>query len=166
MDLPFGRRSLLTAAGVTAGAIVLPSTVFAPAARAAVPPQVTLPERGVYDTAQAGDWTDGFLVGNGEYGAILYGAPTLERVIFNHHRFVLPNGTRGRTPPVLAGRLNGVRDKALAGNYSGASTDFTSGWSLQWTQAFHPGYELQISTPGMTIANNYARITDFRVGPS
>ena len=57
-----------------------------------------------------------------------------------------------------------MRDKALAGNYSGASTDFTSGWSLQWTQAFHPGYELQISTPGMTIANNYARITDFRAG--
>ncbi|WP_055526518.1 glycosyl hydrolase family 95 catalytic domain-containing protein, partial [Streptomyces graminilatus] len=129
-----------------------------------VPPQVTLPDRGIYDTATASSWTDGFLTGNGEYGALLYGAPALEKVIFNHQRFVLPNGTRDTAPPVISGRLDSVRDKALAGDYSGAQSTFASGWSLKWTQTYHPGYELQLSTPGMTTVNDYARITDFRTG--
>ncbi|TDB70867.1 RICIN domain-containing protein [Micromonospora sp. KC721] len=163
MALPMDRRHFVKAAALSAGA-ALPSVMVARPALAAVPPQVTLPERGIYDTAVATDWTDGFLTGNGEYGAILYGAPTLEKVILNHHRFVLPNGTRNLTPPVLSGRLAGVRNKALAGDYRGANADFTSGWGLRWTQAFHPGYELRISTPGMTTTNDYARITDFRTG--
>jgi len=47
----------------------------------------------------------------------------------------MPNGIRHLAPPTLSGRLAGVRDKAVAG-------DFTSGWSLRWTQTFHPGHEL------------------------
>ncbi len=124
----------------------------------------TLPERGIHDTSAATVWTDGFLTGNGEYGAVLYGTPTREKVIFNHHRFVLPNGSRGVTPPVISGRLDAVRDKALAGDCDGANADFAAGWSLRWTQTYHPGFELQISTPGMTTADGYARRTDFRTG--
>ncbi|MFD8385885.1 glycoside hydrolase N-terminal domain-containing protein [Streptomyces sp. NPDC059679] len=60
--------------------------------------------------------------------------------------------------------LETARDQALAGNYSGASSTFAHGWSLRWTQTFHPGYELQLSTPGMTTVNDFARITDFRTG--
>lgn len=164
MSLPVDRRRLITTAALTAGAAALPLPVFARPAAAAVPPQVTLPERGIYDTAVATDWTDGFLTGNGEYGAVLHGAPALEKVVFNHHRFVLPNGTRNLTPPVLSGRLAGVRDKALAGDYSGANADFTNGWSLRWTQTYHPGYELQIKTPDASSISNYARITDFATG--
>ena len=162
-DLPVSRRRFLATAALTAGSVALTPAAGARRA-AAVPPQVTLPERGIYDASAATAWTDGFLTGNGEYGAVLYGTPTLEKVIFNHHRFVLPNGSRGVTPPVISGRLAGVRDKALAGNYGGANTDFAAGWSLRWTQTYHPGFELQISTPGMTTANGYARITDFRTG--
>ncbi len=164
MDLPMDRRRFVTAAALTAGAAALPSAMFARPAAAAVPSGVTLPERGIHDTAPATDWTHGFLTGNGEYGAVLFGAPTLEKVVFNHHRFVLPNGTRHVTPPVISGRLAGVRNKAVAGDYRGANNDFASGWSLRWTQPFHPGYELHISTPGMTTVNDYARITDFRTG--
>ena len=162
-DLPMSRRGVLAAAALTAGSVGLTSTGSAHRA-AAAPPGVTLPDRGIYDTRAATAWTDGFLTGNGECGAVLYGAPTLEKVIFNHHRFVMPNGSRGVTPPVISGRLNGVRDKALAGNYGGANADFAAGWGLRWTQTYHPGFELQISTPGMTTANGYARLTDFRTG--
>ncbi|MFG1837293.1 glycoside hydrolase N-terminal domain-containing protein [Micromonospora sp. NPDC049175] len=162
-DLPVSRRHLLATAALTAGSAALIPAVGAGRAAAAAP-QATLPERGIYDASAATTWTDGFLTGNGEYGAVLYGTPTLEKVIFNHHRFVLPNGSRGVTPPVISGRLAGVRDKALAGNYAGANTDFAAGWSLRWTQTYHPGFELQISTPGMTTANGYARSTDFRTG--
>ncbi len=163
-DVPIGRRRFITAATLTAGAVVLPAGALSTRASAAVPPQVTLPQRGIYDTTAATAWTDGFLTGNGEYGAVLYGTPVLEKMVFNHHRFVLPNGTRTLAPPTIAGRLSSVRDAALAGDYTGASGTFAAGWSLQWTQTFHPGYELQLSTPGMTATDNYARITDFRTG--
>jgi alpha-L-fucosidase 2 len=127
-------------------------------------------ERGVWDTAPATDWENGFLTGNGEYGAIVYGTLAQERVIFNHHRFVLPNGTRDLTPPRLAGRLESVRDKALAGRFAEANEEFVAGWELKWTQPFHPGYALCLDTheadeaveaPG---SGAYARWTDFATG--
>jgi alpha-L-fucosidase 2 len=163
-DLPIDRRSFLKAATLTAGAAALPGGLLSGTAAAAVPPQITLPERGIYDTSPATSWTDGFLTGNGEYGATLHGAPTQEKVIFNYHRLVLPNGSRSLTPPVISGRLQGARDKALAGDYAGANRDFAAGWSLRWTQTYHPAYELRIATPEMTTANDYARVTDFRTG--
>ena len=43
-----------------------------------------------------------------------------------------------------------ARDQALSGNYGGATSTFVNGWTLRWTQTYHPGYELQISTPAMT----------------
>lgn len=94
------------------GTATLPGLVFASRAAAAVPPQVTLPDRGIWDDATSSTWTDGFLSGNGEYGAVYYGAPTLEKMIFNHHRFVLPNGSRDVMPPVISGYLESARDKA------------------------------------------------------
>ena len=131
------------------------------------PAPVALPDRGIHDNTPAESWTDGFLTGNGEYGAVVYGDPTLEKMILDHHRFVLPNGTRDLTPPVLAGRLEAVRDKALAGDYAGASRDFAAGWELRWTQTYHPGYELRIAHPDDPAADRhdrYTRVTDFRTG--
>lgn len=65
---------------------------------------------------------------------------------------------------MISGKLEAARDRALAGDYSGAASTFDNGWSLKWTQTFHPGYELRLSTPGMTVVNDFARITDFRTG--
>ncbi|MFE2560355.1 RICIN domain-containing protein [Streptomyces sp. NPDC059352] len=149
-DTPLGRRGFIAAAALSAGAVVLPGGIPAPAAVAVVPPQVTPPQRGMYDTVPASDWTDGFVTGNGEYGAVLHGTPQLGRMVLNHHRFLLPNGTRDVTPPVLADRLESVRNRALAGDYRGAAGEFAEGWDLRWTQTFHPGYELQLSMPGAT----------------
>ncbi|MFE2729090.1 glycoside hydrolase N-terminal domain-containing protein [Kitasatospora sp. NPDC059327] len=167
MSLPdpsLGRRHFLTGAALTAGAVVLPLHLSPVRAAAAVLPQFTLPERGIHDTAPAAGWTDGFLTGNGEYGAVLHGSPALEKVVVNHHRFVLPNGTRTVQPPDLAGRLPAVQDKALAGDYAGAAATFAGDWSLRWTQTFHPGYELRLTTPEMSTAADYVRMTDFRTG--
>ena len=166
MDMPLTtieRRRFLAAAALTAGAAAAPGLLAGPAA-AAVPPRITLPQRGIYDASAATTWTDGFVSGNGEYGAVFHGAPTLEKVIFSYHRLVLPNGSRGLNPPVVAGKLAAARSQALAGNYGGAAATLDNGWQLRWTQTFHPSHELQISTPGMTTANGYARITDFRTG--
>ncbi|MFI1092682.1 glycosyl hydrolase family 95 catalytic domain-containing protein [Streptomyces sp. NPDC020917] len=164
-DPPLDRRRFLATAALTVGAAALPGTVFATRSAASVPSGVALPQRGIFDGAPASTWTDGFLSGNGEFGAVYHGAPALEKVVLNHHRFVLPNGTRGVTPPQNAAQLKAAQDKALAGDYAGAASTFDNGWNLLWTQTFHPGYELQISnTGGTTSAANYARVTDFRTG--
>ncbi|GGY20448.1 glycosyl hydrolase family 95 catalytic domain-containing protein [Streptomyces djakartensis] len=146
-----------------------PGDVTAPA-----PLAIPVPERGIHDTAPAASWRDGFLTGSGEYGAVVYGGPALESVIFNYHRLVLPNGTREVTPPVLAGRLEAVRDKALAGDYAGANRDFAAGWELLWTQMYHPAYELRIADADEDAdtdtdadtggVGGYVRTTDFRTG--
>ncbi|NUT90503.1 MAG: hypothetical protein HOY78_00600, partial [Saccharothrix sp.] len=60
MDGPVDRRRFLALTALTAGAAVVPGVLPAGLADAAVPPQVTLPERGIYDTGQATSWTDGF----------------------------------------------------------------------------------------------------------
>ncbi|MER6146158.1 hypothetical protein ABT174_40195 [Streptomyces sparsogenes] len=54
-------------------------------------------------------------------------------MISNHHRFVLPNGSRSVMPPVISPYLKTARDQVLAGNYSGASSALAHGWSLRWT---------------------------------
>ncbi|MFD8382410.1 glycoside hydrolase N-terminal domain-containing protein [Streptomyces sp. NPDC059679] len=78
------------------------------------PAKVALPDRGIHDTAPAQLWTDGFLTGNGEYGAVVYGDPALEKVVFNHHRLVLPNGTRDLAPPIFVSRADRVIVHELA----------------------------------------------------
>ncbi len=41
-------------------------------------------ERGRHDTSPAVSSTDGFRTGNGECGALLYGMPAMEKVVFDH----------------------------------------------------------------------------------
>lgn len=158
------RRGFLTASAFAVGALMLADGTLLPRTAFADTTTGELPERGLFDTAPGGSWTQALLSGNGEYGAMLYGAPDLERVVLNHHRFVLPNGTRDMAPPVLAPRLASVQSKALAGDYNGASAEFAEGWALKWTQPFHPGYELTIETPSVGAVDDYVRSTDFRSG--
>ncbi|MEU8387036.1 hypothetical protein [Micromonospora sp. NPDC048842] len=77
-DLPVNRRRLLATAALTTGSAVLIPAVGAGRATAAAP-HVTLPERGIHDARAATTWTDGFLTGNGEYGAVRYGTPPSRR---------------------------------------------------------------------------------------
>lgn len=161
---PMDRRRFLSASALTAGALTFPAALLTAPKASALPASVTLPQQGVHDTAPAQEWTDGFISGNGEIGAVFYGSPGLEKMVLNHHRFVLPNGTRDMVPPVIAPRLADVQDKALAGDYWGATSTFAHDWELQWTQTYHPGYELQLSSPAMATHSDYIRTTDFRTG--
>ncbi|WP_228472818.1 hypothetical protein [Streptomyces cyaneochromogenes] len=58
---PIDRTRFLSAAALTAGAAAPPGGLLSGRAEAAVPPQITLPERGIHDTSPASSWTDGFL---------------------------------------------------------------------------------------------------------
>ncbi|MFC8850220.1 MULTISPECIES: glycoside hydrolase N-terminal domain-containing protein [unclassified Micromonospora] len=121
----------------------------------------------IWDDSPAAGWEDAFLSGNGEYGIMVPGAPHAERVVVNHHRFVLPNGTHDARPPRLAHLLPRVRELALAGRRAEASRLLGGGRELRWTQSFHPGFAMTIDAagPGGTaLPDGYRRSTDFRTG--
>jgi alpha-L-fucosidase 2 len=126
------------------------------------------PAVGIHDTEPARRWEDAFLSGNGEYGIMVLGDPVHERIVHNHHRFVLPNESRTMQPPALASRLEAVRDLLLAGRQVEAQRAFSDGRALAWTQPFHPGHVLHIDTvspegtPGGV--HDYRRRTRFTTG--
>lgn len=122
------------------------------------------PRHGIHDTAPAARWEDAFLSGNGECGVLVTGDPAAERLIVNHHRFVLPNGTRDMAPPAVADRLDEVRDLVLAGAAKAAQRAFSDGRRLAWTQPFHPGFVIEIDRANPPPAGDYRRETDFRTG--
>ncbi|MBO4209970.1 glycoside hydrolase family 95 protein [Micromonospora echinofusca] len=121
----------------------------------------------IWDTVPAARWEDAFLSGNGEYGIMVSGAPYAERIVVNHHRFVLPNGTRHARPPQLADRMPEIRELILAGRRTEASALLTDGRELRWTQSFHPGYAMTIDATGEQPGGGptgYRRSTDFTTG--
>jgi alpha-L-fucosidase 2 len=122
------------------------------------------PRHGIHDTAPATRWEDGFLSGNGECGLIALGDPLAERLIVNHHRYVLPNGTRHMRAPAVADRLDEVRDLVLAGEAKAAQRAFTDGRRLAWTQPFHPGFVIEIDRANPPPPRDYRRENDFRTG--
>lgn len=118
----------------------------------------------IHDTAPATRWEDAFLSGNGETGIMVFGDPHSERVIFNHHRLVLPNGTRDLLPPRVADRVERLRDLMLAGKVAQAQREINEGRELLWTQSFHPGYQLIIEGSTDGPIRDYVRETDFETG--
>ncbi|WP_422748395.1 glycoside hydrolase family 95 protein [Micromonospora sp. WMMD1219] len=117
----------------------------------------------IHDIAPAGDWTDAFLTGNGELGLMVPGRPHAERIVVNHHRLVLPNGTRHARAPELAGRMPHIRALVLAGRRAEAARLLTGGRELEWTQSFHPGFALTVDAPPGPV-RGYGRDTDFTTG--
>lgn len=124
-----------------------------------------MPVHSIHDTRPADRWEDAFLSGNGEYGIMAFGYPHRERIVHNHHRYVLPNESLGMRPPAVADRLEEVRDLALAGERERAQREFSDGRAMAWTQPFHPGHVLHIDTvAGVGPVEHYRRVTDFTTG--
>ncbi|WP_329262042.1 glycoside hydrolase N-terminal domain-containing protein [Streptomyces sp. NBC_01478] len=124
-----------------------------------------MPVHSIHDTQPADRWEDAFLSGNGEYGIMVFGHPHRERIVHNHHRYVLPNESLGMRPPAVADRLEQVRDLALAGERERAQREFSDGRGMAWTQSFHPGHMLHVdTTAGDGPVEHYRRVTDFATG--
>ena len=154
-DLPVSRRRFLAAAALTAGAAALPGG-FRPTSRGRRPApghrsptagSTTLPRRPPGPTASS--------PATASTAPSCTGRRRWRRWSSTTTASSCPTAPATVTPPVHrrpAG--SGVRDKALAGDYAGASTGLRRRVELRWTQTYHPGYELRISTPGMTTAND------------
>ncbi|MEY9968832.1 alpha-L-fucosidase 2 [Streptacidiphilus sp. MAP12-16] len=124
-----------------------------------------MPVHSIHDEQPADRWEDAFLSGNGEYGIMVFGHPHRERIVHNHHRYVLPNGSLGMQPPAVADRLEHVRDLILAGERETAQREFSDGRALAWTQPFHPGHVLHLDAVSEEgPVQRYRRVTDFPTG--
>ncbi|WP_309246021.1 glycoside hydrolase N-terminal domain-containing protein [Verrucosispora sioxanthis] len=124
---------------------------------------MTGPVHRIWDTAPADDWQDALLAGNGEYGIMVHGRPWAERIVVNHHRFVLPNGTHDARPPRLAALLPRIRRLILTDRRAEASRLLAGDGVLRWTQSFHPGFALTVDADGGPV-HDYRRYTDFDTG--
>ncbi|MEG3635959.1 glycosyl hydrolase family 95 catalytic domain-containing protein [Micromonospora palythoicola] len=124
---------------------------------------MTGPVHRIWDTAPADDWPDALLAGNGEYGIMVHGRPWAERIVVNHHRFVLPNGTHDARPPRLAALLPRIRRLILADRRAEASRLLAGDGELRWTQSFHPGFVLTVDADAGPV-EDYRRYVDFATG--
>lgn len=125
---------------------------------------------GISDTEPAAAWQDAFLAGNGRHGAMAHGRPHDETVIVTHHRLVAATGSAELLPPLLAPRLEAVRDLLLAGKSSDAVKLFCSGWPEHAPRSFHPAcavrLRLQRRASGFagTGVTGYQRTVNFGSG--
>jgi alpha-L-fucosidase 2 len=134
------------------------------------------PARGNHDDAPARTWTDAFCVGNGRHGALVFGDPHDETIIVNHHALTWPDAVQppaGGTPPLLAGRLDAVRDLLLAGEPEQALALLSGGWPEYHPRRFHPAFAVRLRTERTTdrtdagdrgVPDGYLRVLDYRTG--
>ncbi|MDO4563733.1 MAG: glycoside hydrolase N-terminal domain-containing protein [Clostridia bacterium] len=100
-------------------------------------------------------WRDGMVTGNGENAAILSGAPTDERIIYQHIMFNMPNDDL-RDTPVLSSSLESVRQNLMQ------MTVPSTNWDMQYDYTFHPGHQLRIQVNNVSGAiNGYRRATNY-----
>lgn len=120
------------------------------------------PPHGTWEPAPAARWEDAFLSGNGRHGAMVFGDPSDDRVIVNHHTLVRPNGSKTARPPRLAHELAALQDRLLAGEPT-AAEEFTDGRELQWVQPFHPAFQVRLRR-AKGGGRGYRRSVDFTTG--
>jgi len=136
---------------------------------AAVPDRkdAIIPKRGVASSAPAIRWDYGLLTGNGRIGAIVYGQPTRETVVFNHERLYLPLRRPeicdlGRTFPEVR-RI--IRAKGhLAGHRFSLRQAAEQKHFRYHSDPFHLAFQLVLETPAKGSVKDYLRTTDFQTG--
>ena len=108
-----------------------------------------LPAHGAASIEPAKRWEWAFVSGNGRMGAMVFGQPIDETIVANHCRLFLPLGSREILPD-LSGYLPEIRRTIREKGYAEANRLMLQkakeqGYpGLQWTDPFHPGFELKI----------------------
>lgn len=133
--------------------------------------QVTVfepPTRGFVSWMPAPSWEEGLLSGNGTIGAVVYGKPHDETIIFNHALLYLPNRIP-KQPIDQASRLTEIRQLLAEGKYTEAAKipvdqSMIEGYGEQhWTDPFVPFCNMKINMQPGNVSN-YQRSVDFETG--
>jgi alpha-L-fucosidase 2 len=171
------RRNFLRVAGGTAGAVMLPLTaarkaLAAPTARLASNPTATSgPERGVVSTTWTEDWESGFVTGNGNLGAVIYGAPETPGIVVNNHALYTAELPPSQEDVIAqtASFLPQMRDMITQQGYT-AMLDYSwqelqdNGLAPGETIVYNPGFFLNCTLQGADSATGYARSENFETG--
>ena len=126
-----------------------------------------IPERGVASSVPASRWDYGFLTGNGRIGAVVYGNPTDETIVFNQARLYLP---QPRPPVVDLGQTFPEVRRIIREKGHQAARDFSmqraaeQGHFNYHSDPFHLAFELKLKMPAPGAVVDYLRTTDFQTG--
>lgn len=126
------------------------------------------PKKGIWHDQPATRWEEGFVLGNGEMGAIVFGDPRHDRLIGNHADLFLPTSHQQPTPD-LSDLLPKVRQLIETDGYQ-AAVDFQfkmateRGYQgLQMSDPFVPAFELAIDFHINNVAH-YKRALNYQTG--
>lgn len=123
-------------------------------------------KRGFLSKVPATDWQEALVTGNGTIGALVYGQPYEETVIFNHEELYEPFHENVVQNNDLAPSLPEIRKLMHEGKFRDAASVFSerSGHPLLFTDAYHPAFALKWSQMSSTEVESYARAVDFETG--
>ncbi|MDR1135737.1 MAG: discoidin domain-containing protein [Clostridiales Family XIII bacterium] len=115
------------------------------------------------------NWTNGLLAGNGKQGAIIFGDPLTETVVFNDKEFwqARSEASPYRTFKTFTpSELQEIRSLLLAGSWAAANQAAAPNgyWQDGGEGSKHPGFKMTISLPENGPVYDYARATDYSSG--
>ncbi|WP_208559470.1 glycosyl hydrolase family 95 catalytic domain-containing protein [Marinilactibacillus kalidii] len=119
------------------------------------------PNKGVWSTKPAEKWEEGYIVGNGALGGILYGAPHTFKLVANHHTLFLKQHKMNEIPN-LSTHLDSLRETIEMDGYQKGVEYFEQkalekGYQgLTMSDPYHPGSEIEFQ-----INENQESITEY-----
>ncbi|MEI6423957.1 MAG: glycoside hydrolase N-terminal domain-containing protein, partial [Lentisphaerota bacterium] len=123
----------------------------------------------IHSKTPATSWEWAMLSGNGIHGAMVYGQPSQETIIVNHERLYLPRKYSG-DPLEVSGHLQTLRNIIRNEGYAEGLVYLDTRAAEKGLRAatgnpaFHPAFEISISTDTNGNISDYIRETDFRTG--
>ncbi|MEC6748204.1 glycoside hydrolase N-terminal domain-containing protein [Marinilactibacillus sp. XAAS-LB27] len=118
--------------------------------------------KGVWSAKSAEKWEDGYIVGNGALGGILFGSPNTFSVVANHHTLFLKQNKMDNIPD-MSDHLDSLRAVIETEGYQKGVEYFEEvalekGYhGLTMSDPYHPGSEIQLG-----IKVDEKSITDFK----
>lgn len=117
----------------------------------------------------ASNWKSGMLTGNGNMGAIVYGNPYKEEIVFNHADLFMTLGTTEIVPDMRKFYPD-IKKSAIEADFHGPQIFHKlmtekSQHKLAWTDPFHPAFSLLIKHPfPVQEYTNYSLSENFLTG--
>ncbi len=133
-------------------------------------PASLMPRHGTVMLQPSKNWEGGLAAGNGTLGAMLYGNPEKDTLLVNHSKLWLPTGSREVLPN--GGNFLTEMRRIIGEKGYGEGQKFflekakEGGWGgeLVWTDAFHPGFFVDLTQAQAGAVTDYARVEDFSAG--
>ncbi|MFA9456229.1 glycoside hydrolase N-terminal domain-containing protein [Halalkalibacter sp. AB-rgal2] len=124
------------------------------------------PKRGIVSKKPADQWQEAMITGNGELGALIFGQPLEETIIFNHEKLYEPLHEQIIQNNNMSPYLGEIRELMKEGKFRDAAELFSnkSGHPLLFTDAYHPAFALKLQMSNCDRICDYDRSINFETG--